>query len=217
VTFSLVARCRSTGQLGVAVATSDIAVGARVPHVAAGAGAVATQHRTDPRLGARALALLRSGCDAAETVDALVASTPDHGWRQLAVVDARGGAATFSGARVGATYAELRGEGQAVIGNMLAAEEVGPAMLETDGEPLAERLVSALEAGLAAGGERAPLRSAALLVAGSQPFALVDLRVDLDEQPVARLRELWEAYRPRVDEFVARAIDPDAVDAEAPA
>ena len=217
MTFSLVARCPGTGQLGVAVATSDIAVGARVPHVAAGAGAVATQHRTDPRLGARGLALLRSGCDAAETVDALVASTPDHGWRQLAVVDARGGAATFSGARVQATYAELRGEGRAVIGNMLAADEVGPAMLETDGEPLAERLVSALEAGLAAGGELAPLRSAALLVAGSQPFPLVDLRVDLDEQPVARLRELWEAYRPRVDEFVARALDPDAVDAGAPA
>ena len=217
MTFSLVARCRQTGQLGVAVATSDIAVGSRVPHAVAGAGAVATQHRTDPRLGARGLALLRSGCDAAETVDALVASTPHHGWRQLAVVDAQGGAATFSGERVEATYADLRGDGCAVIGNMLATDEVGPAMLEAAGEPLAERLMSALEAALAAGGELAPVRSAALLVAGSQPFPLVDLRVDLDDRPLLRLRELWDAYRPRVDEFIARALDPDAVDAEAPA
>ena len=84
-----------------------------------------------------------------------------------------------------------------------------------DGEPLAERLLRALEAGLAAGGEVAPLRSAAVLVAGRQPFPLVDLRVDLDDAPVARLRGLWDAYRPRVEEFVARALDPDRVDVQA--
>jgi uncharacterized Ntn-hydrolase superfamily protein len=215
VTFSLVARCPHTGQLGVGVATSDIAVGSRVPHAAAGVGAVATQHRTDPRLGPQALELLRSGRGAAEAVEALVASTPHRGWRQLAVVDSGGGAAIFSGERIEANFAELRGDGCAVVGNMLAGDDVGPAMLEAGGEPLAERLLRALEAGLAAGGELAPLRSAALLVAGDQPFPLVDLRVDLDQRPLARLRELWDAYRPRVDEFVARALDPDRVDAEA--
>jgi uncharacterized Ntn-hydrolase superfamily protein len=181
-------------------------------------GAIATQHRTDPRLGPRGLALLRSGCDAAATVDALVASTPQHAWRQLAVVDAAGGAATFSGDRVQRMFADLRGDGCAAIGNMLASDQVGPAVLAIaadDGEPLAERLVRALEAGLAAGGEVAPLRSAAVLVAGAQPFPLVDLRVDLDDEPVAQLRVVWDAYRPRVDEFVLRALDPDRVDAGA--
>jgi len=215
VTFTLVARCPRTAQLGIAVATSDIAVGSRVPFAESGVGAVATQHRTDPRLGPRGLALLRSGCDAAAAVEALVASTPDHAWRQLAVVDARGGVATFSGGHVEATFADLRGDGCAVIGNMLAADEVAAAMLAAAGEPLAERLVRALEAGLAAGGEVAPLRSAAVLVVGEQSFPLVDLRVDLDPEPVTRLRALWEAYRPRVDEFVRRALDPDRVGAEA--
>jgi uncharacterized Ntn-hydrolase superfamily protein len=217
VTFSLVARCERTGQVGVGVATSDIAVGSRVPHAAAGVGAIATQHRTDPRLGLRGLALLRSGCDARATVDALVASTPQHAWRQVAVVDARGGAVTFSGDGVQPIFTDLIGAGRAAIGNMLASERVGSVVLAAaadGGEPLAERLVRALEAGLDAGGEVAPLRSAAVLVAGDQPFPLVDLRVDLDDQPVARLRAVWDAYRPRVDEFVLRALDPDRVDAE---
>jgi uncharacterized Ntn-hydrolase superfamily protein len=127
VTFSLVARCERTGQVGVGVATSDIAVGSRVPHAAAGVGAIATQHRTDPRLGPRGLALLRSGCDAAATVAALVASTPHHAWRQLAVVDARGDAVTFSGDRVQPIFTDLRAGGCAAIGNMLASDRVGPA------------------------------------------------------------------------------------------
>jgi len=218
VTLSLVARCTRTGQVGVGVATSDIAVGSRVPHAAAGVGAIATQHRTDPRLGPRGLALLRSGCDAAATVGALVASTPQHAWRQLAVVDAAGGAVAFSGDRVQPIFTELTGDGRVAIGNMLASDDVGPAVLAEaadDGEPVAQRLLRALEAGLAAGGEVAPLRSAAVLVAGEQPFPLVDLLVDLDDQPVARLRMLWDAYRPRVEEFVVRALDPDRLEAEA--
>jgi uncharacterized Ntn-hydrolase superfamily protein len=218
VTFAIVARCARTGQVGVGVATSDIAVGSRVPHAVSGVGAIATQHRTDPRLGPRGLALLRSGCDAAAAVQALVVSTPQRAWRQLAVVDARGGAATFSGDRVQPIFTDLRGDGCAAIGNMLASDQVGPAVLAAagdDSEPLAERLVRAIEAGSAAGGEVAPLRSAAVLVAGEQPFPLVDLRVDLDHQPVARLRVVWDAYRPRVEEFVLRALDPDRVEAKA--
>jgi uncharacterized Ntn-hydrolase superfamily protein len=217
VTFSIIARCSRTGQVGVGVATSDIAVGSRVPHAAAGVGAIATQHRTDPRLGPRGLALLRSGCDAAAPVGKLAASTRAHAWRQLAVVDARGGAATFSGDRVQPIFTDLRGDRCAAIGNMLASDHVGPAVLAAaadDGEPLAERLVRALEARSAAGGEVVPLRSAAVLVAGEQPFPLLDLRVDLDE-PVSRLRVVWDAYRPRVEEFVLRALDPDRVEAEA--
>jgi len=217
VTFSLVTRCRRSGQLGICVATSDIAVGSRVPFAEAGVGAVATQHRTDPRLGPRGLALLRSGCDAEETVRALVASTPHRAWRQLAAVDAAGAVASFSGEHLEPRFAELHGDGCVALGNMLATDAVAPAMLGAvadDGDQLAERLVRALEAGLGAGGEESPLRSAALLVVDDQPFPLVDLRVDLDARPVERLRDLWSAYRPRAEEFVARALDPDSVAAE---
>src|ERR1700753_1105663 len=98
MTFSIAARCPTTGQFGAATATSNIAVGARVVHCAAGTGAVLTQHRTDPRLGRRGLALLASGCSAQQTVDALVASTPYAHWRQIAAVDAVGRSAAFSGA-----------------------------------------------------------------------------------------------------------------------
>src|SRR5271157_3670353 len=99
MTFSLVGRCPQTGQFGAAVSTSSIAVGSRVAFCAAGVGAVLTQHRTDPRLGPRGLGLLRSGCSAQETLDALVASTPHAQWRQLAVLDAAGNTAAYSGAR----------------------------------------------------------------------------------------------------------------------
>src|ERR1700744_6806071 len=99
MTFSIIGRCARTGQIGVAVASPSIAIGARVAYCAAGVGAVLTQHRTDPRLGPRGLELLRSGCTAQETLDALVASTPNARWRQLAVMDAAGNTAAYSGSR----------------------------------------------------------------------------------------------------------------------
>ncbi len=217
MTFSLLGRCARTGQLGAATATADIAVGARVPHARAGVGAVLTQHRTDPRLGPRGLDLLASGCDAAEAVAALAKSTAAVEWRQLAAIDTGGGTAAFSGARVEEPFAEEHGHDCIALGNVLVSKGVGSAMVaafqDAPGDQLAERLVSALEAGLAAGGERSPVRSAAVLVAGDQPFALVDLRVDDAAEPVAALRGLWEAYRPRMDEFVDRALDPDSVPA----
>jgi uncharacterized Ntn-hydrolase superfamily protein len=99
VTFSLIGRCARTGQIGAAVTTSSIAVGSRVPFCAAGIGAVLTQHRTDPGLGPRGLDLLRSGCGAEAVVAALVASTPHHAWRQIAVLDASGGRRISMGRR----------------------------------------------------------------------------------------------------------------------
>jgi uncharacterized Ntn-hydrolase superfamily protein len=217
VTFSLLGRCARTGQLGACTVTSDIAVGARVPHARASVGAVLTQHRTDPLLGIRGLELLQSGCGASTTIDALVASTSHHPWRQLAVVDSGGRTAAFSGSRVQQPYAEEHGDGCVALGNMLVSRNIGPAMTKAfaaaEQEPLAERLLRALEAGEAAGGERLPTRSAALLVVGDHLFPLVDLRIDLSERPVRDLRHAWTAYRPLVAEFLARAVDPDHADA----
>jgi uncharacterized Ntn-hydrolase superfamily protein len=213
VTFSLIGRCARTGQIGCAVSTSNISVGSRVPFARAGVGAVLTQNRTDPRLGPRGLDLLASGCSADAAMAALVASTPHIGWRQLAVMDTVGRTAAYTGARVKPHLGARQGQGCVVIGNILANDRVIPAMAEAFDvsldEPLAARLIGALEAGLAAGGEHAPVRSAALLVVASESFPLVDLRVDAADQPIAALAELWREYAPWCDEFVVRAVDPD--------
>ena len=213
MTFSLIGRCPRTGQIGTAVSTSSIAVGARVAFCSAGVGAVLTQHRTDPRLGPRGIALLRSGCSAQQTIDALVASTQYAHWRQLAVLDAEGNTAAYSGARIRPEMSEAAGQDACAIGNILANARVPAAMLlafQSDpAAPLAERLLHALEEGLAAGGESGPVRSAYLQVVERESFPLVDLRVDWHDQPIAELRALWSRYAPQSGEYLLRALDPD--------
>jgi uncharacterized Ntn-hydrolase superfamily protein len=213
MTFSLIGRCARTGQFGIAATTSSLAVGARVQFIAPRVGAVLTQHRTDPRLGPRGLALLRSGCTAAETVAALVASTPDHKWRQLAAMDSAGRTAHFHGERVKPELGAAHGRDVVAIGNILSCARVPQAMAAAFAAepdlPLAERLVRGLEAGEAAGGEHGEVRSASLLVFGEHDFALVDLRVDGDTAPIPRLRALWEEYAPVMDAYVVRVLDPD--------
>ncbi len=214
MTYSILGRCARTGQFGAAVTTSSIAVGSRVPHVAPGIGGVLTQHRTDPRLGPRGLELLRSGCSAEETMAALVASTPHHKWRQLAVLDAQGRSAHFHGAAVKPALNAVHVPDCVALGNILANDRIPAAMaaafLDSADQPLAERLVRAMEAGEAAGGEGKPVISAALVVMEKEIFPLVDLRVDLAPDAITALRTLWDAYEPSVREFVTRAVDPDA-------
>ena len=213
MTFSIAGRCPATGQFGAVTATSNIAVGARVVHCAAGTGAILTQHRTDPRLGPRGLALLRSGCSAQETVDALVSSTAHAHWRQIGVLDSAGRSAAFSGMRTRPEMSEAAGQDACAIGNILSSARVPAAMLRRFNahptDPLAERLMCALEEGLAAGGEVGPVRSAHLLVVDRECFPLVDLRVDWNDQPVAELRTLWNRYAPEMGVFTLRALDPD--------
>lgn len=214
MTFALAGHCARTGAFGVAAATCDIAVGARVAFAESGVGAVVTQHRTDPRLGPAGLALLRGGSNAATTVAALVDSTPHAAWRQIAVVDREGGTAAYSGAHVTTTACEEHGAGCVAIGNCLAASGVGLAMTEsfasTAHQPLAERLVRALEAGADAGGETLPTRSAVTLVVRDPGFSLVDLRVDDSSDPIVDLRRLWTTYRGWTSDFRQRVLDPDA-------
>ncbi|RVT97811.1 DUF1028 domain-containing protein [Rhodovarius crocodyli] len=217
MTFSLIARCARTGQLGIATTTSGIAVGSRVPWAAAHVGAVATQHRTDPRLGARGVELLRSGCTAEETVAALAASTPDHQWRQIGVVDAEGRTAFFHGARVKPRSGAVQGQGVLALGNILANDDVLPAMVAgfdaASDAPLAERLIRGLEAGEAAGGEHGAIQSAALYVVAEESFPYVDLRVDRGAAPLEELRALWKVYLPELDLYVRRAVDPESMGA----
>ena len=211
--FSLIARCPRTRQIGAVTCCSAIAIGNRIVHCAADVGAVVIQSRCDARLGARGISLLAAGSDAQATVDALVASTPHAAWRQIAVLDAAGNTAAFSGARTGPDMSEAPAQNACAIGSGLASALVPPAMLRAlfaDPDlPLAERLMRALEEGEAAGGNEVPLRSAALRVTAQPDLALVDLRVDWDPAPVAALRALWDRYAPIADDILLRAIDPD--------
>jgi uncharacterized Ntn-hydrolase superfamily protein len=215
MTYSIVARCGRTGQLGAASVTSDIAVGARVPWAAAGVGAVVTQHRTDPRLGPRMLGLLRLGATAGEAVTGAMASTGHAAWRQLAAIGTAGPGAVRTGDKVAPDgVAEVIAADHAVAGNILASPEVGRAASTAfAADPAADlslRLIAALDAGLAAGGEPDPLRSAALIVVAGQPFPLIDLRVDEHAEPLAELRRLHALYHPAIGEYVRRALSPDA-------
>ena len=215
MTFSLVGMCRRTGMFGAAVTTSSMGVGSRCPFARAGVGAVLTQHRTDPTLGPRGLDLLEAGRSAQETVDALVDGNPTIGWRQLAVIDRTGATAFFHGDRIVSIHSAAQGASSCAIGNIVHNDGVPRAMVDAfEAAPdahLAERLVCGLEAGEAAGGELKQVKSAAVLVVHEHSFPLVDLRVEFDRNPLVELRFLWEAYHPKVDYYVQRVVDPDAV------
>jgi uncharacterized Ntn-hydrolase superfamily protein len=190
-------------------------VGSRCPFAKAGVGAVLTQHRTDPQLGPHGIALLAAGQTAKQVIAALTRDNPTIGWRQLAVIDARGDTAYYHGAKIQSVHAAAQGDAVCAIGNIIRHDTIPQAMVEAfaaaSGEHLAERLLRALEAGLAAGGELKQVKSAALLVMHRQSFPLVDLRVELDPLPLTALRFLWELYRPQMELYVKRALDPDSV------
>lgn len=217
MTLSIAARCARTGTLGIAIASSSPAVAARCGHVRAGVGVVATQNVTDPRLGPRGLDLMAGGLGATAALDALCQAAPHIAFRQLAVIDANGGSAVFTGDRALGVAGATAGEGVAVAGNLLAGEEVLPALLEAFGalvaHPLGDRLVGALQAGVAKGGEAGPLRSAGLLLADAPAWPVADLRIDWQDQPVAALAALWQLWQPQMAAYVARALDPEAAPA----
>ncbi len=129
MTFSLVGRCARTGMLGAVVTTSSISVGSRCSHARAGIGAALTQHRTDPRLGPLALDLLAHGFSAPEAMQAVVAATPHRHWRQLALIDAAGRTAVYSGANVRAERGEAQGRDCAAIANIVRSASLPQAMV----------------------------------------------------------------------------------------
>lgn len=213
MTFSLVGRCARTGMLGAVVTTSSMAVGSRCSHVMAGVGAALSQHRTDPRLGALALELLRRGFSADEAMNAIIAATPHRDWRQLALIDIQGRTAAFCGANVRPERGVAHGRDCVAIANIVRSAELPQVMVRAfqsnADAPLAARLVAALAAGESAGGEFEPVTSAALLIAYMEAFPYVDLRVDDHKSPIAELGRLWAAYEPEADAYVVRAVDPE--------
>ena len=203
-TFSIVALDPETGELGIAVQSKFVAVGAVVPVAKAGVGAVATQAWANTTYGPRALALLESGKSPAEALAEITADDPRRARRQVGILDARGRGATFTGNQCHAWAGGLVGENFVCQGNILAGEDVVAAMAAafraSEGE-LGDRLIAALEAGQAAGGDARGQQSAALLVVrdgwgyGGQSDRYRDLRVDDHPAPIAELKRLHEVHR----------------------
>jgi uncharacterized Ntn-hydrolase superfamily protein len=212
MTFSIVARCAQTGMFGVAVSSSSPAVAARCAHTRAGIGAVASQNITDPALGARALDLMRLGASAAQAIDVLCGSVDFMKYRQLLVVDVRGQSAIHTGSEALGVRAEARNENVACGGNLLAAVGVPQAMvtafLTSEGH-LGDRLLIAMRAALQAGGEAGPVRSAGLQIVDKVSWPVADIRVDWTEAcPIAELSTIWDIYKPQLDAYVTRALNP---------
>jgi uncharacterized Ntn-hydrolase superfamily protein len=206
MTWSILARDAS-GAFGVAIASKFFAVGALCPHARSGAGALATQALVNPTYARPGLDLLAEGTSAAEVVRVLTTADAGGASRQLHVIDAQGRTAAHTGTACIDWCGHRAGEHYSVAGNML----VGPQVLaETAAAyersvrlPFAERLLAALEAGDAAGGDRRGKQAAALLIHSTEDYPFLDLRVDDHEEPFRELRRLYDKSLERFQPFVA--------------
>ena len=212
-TFSIIGRCERTGMLGVAIATSEMAVGSRCIHVAPGVGAIISQAASNPRLGALGLNLLRAGHAAPRVVEEMAASDQHVERRQLGALDTTGLGAARTGSATKPWHGHRVDRNVVAAGNLLVGAGVVDGMIDrfraTADRPLWERLLAALQAGKAAGGEPTGERSAGLYVVDRAPFPLVDLRVDLHPEAVSELGRLAAAYFPLVAYYAERPANPD--------
>ena len=212
MTFSLVARCAETGMFGLAISSSSPAVAARCAFARAGVGAVASQNVTDPTLGPLALDLMQSGMGSAEAIEYIKAQGKFIEYRQVLAVDAEGATAIHSGPNSLGIWTQAQGMDVASGGNMLANDFVPRAIvngfLESSGH-LGDRLIVAMRAGLAAGGEAGPLHSAGMLMVDKLAWPVAELRSDwTDDCPIENVAAAWNVYKPQMDAYVQRAIDP---------
>ena len=212
MTFSIVARSDDAALFGIAIASSSPAVAARCSHARAGIGAAATQNITDPLLGPRILEGLRCGATAAEAVAGALDSTDFGDYRQLLAIGPDGPPAHHSGMHALGMVATAGSRHAVAAGNLLANRQVPAAMIaafEAASGHFGDRLMAALGAGAAAGGEAGPVHSAGLLVVREVAWPIIDLRVDWsDADPIAELNGIWKRYAPQIDDYVRRALAP---------
>lgn len=212
MTFAIAGFCRESGQFGTAISSSSICVASRCAFVTPGKGAVLTQNVTNPDLGILGVQWLEEGLDAERVLERLREHEAYPEWRQLLVLDGEGQSAVHSGAETLGIHATRSGHDCVAGGNLLAEEAVIDALVTAfeshDGE-LAERLLAAMDAALAAGGEMGPVYSAGLKVTDRAKWPVVDLRVDWHVAPLTELRMIWDHYRPQRDTYVLRAERPD--------
>ena len=207
MTWSIIARDSATGQLGIAVATRFFAVGACVPHIAAGIGAIATQALVNPYYGIDGVKLLREGSSPREVVDALIAADDGREARQLHVMDIKGRIAAHTGTECVDWCGHIQGDGFSLAGNMLAGaavlDDTAQAFIANASLPFAQRLIVAMKAGEAAGGDKRGKQSAALVIQGEEEWSDLYLRVDDHDEPIIELRRLYDKSLERYQAFVA--------------
>lgn len=212
MTFSLVARCAKTGMFGVAISSSSPAVAARCSYARAGVGAIASQNITDPTLGVEGLDLIQSGLSAEEAITEIRSTAKHIDYRQVLIVDEQGRAVIHSGEQALGIWSEAKAENVASGGNLLANADIPQAIVDSflkSSGHLGDRLISALKDGLKAGGEAGPVHSAGLKIVDKVSWPIVDLRCDWSEEcPIENLAAAWDIYKPQMDSYVQRAIDP---------
>jgi uncharacterized Ntn-hydrolase superfamily protein len=201
MTWSIIARDDMTGQFGIAVATRFFAVGARVPHIAAGLGGIATQALVNPYYGIDGLKLLREGRSPRDIVETLIAADSGHESRQLHILDASGRVAAHTGRDCVDWCGHVEGNGYSIAGNMLAGasvlDDTAQAYIRGEKLPFAQRLIAAMRSGEAAGGDKRGRQSAALVIYGDEEWSALDLRVDDHTDPLAELERLEQVSRER--------------------
>lgn len=213
MTFSVSGRCADTGMFGIAVSSSSPCVAARCAHLRAGVGAVSTQNVTDPRLGPKGLDLMAGGLTAEEALERLIAEAPYVEYRQLALVDGAGRTAAYSGAKTLGTHSSARGDHVVAAGNMLTSTEIPRKMVAAfeaaKGRHLGDRLIAAMRAAVAAGGEEGPVHSMGLVMVDKVSWNVADLRIDWTEgDPIDECAALWERWRGEMNAYVTRALNP---------
>ncbi|MCS6028900.1 DUF1028 domain-containing protein [Klebsiella quasipneumoniae subsp. quasipneumoniae] len=213
MTLSLTARCPETGQLGIAISSSSMAVGSRCPLAAARRGG-RFPARILPcrRWGRRSSARSRRGASVEQAMKQALAEDRFREYRQVAAIDANGDTAVFSGEFTLGIGGALAGDNCVAAGNMLDSQGVIAAMVgafEAATGELASRLLAGLRAGIVAGGEAGPVHSAAVKVVDDYPWPVVDLRIDWAEaDPLTALEQLWLAWEPQMEAYITRALDP---------
>lgn len=212
MTFSLVARCADSGMFGLAISSSSPAVAARCAYTRAKIGAVCSQNVTDPRLGPRTLDLMQDGFGAAEAVEHAIAEANHIEYRQILAIDNNGQTGIYSGENSLGIWSDANGEDVISAGNLLANEDVPKAIVtafESSSGHLGDRLVAAMRAGLQAGGEAGPVHSAGMQLCDEHSWPLADLRCDWTQScPVEAVAEAWQVYKPQMEAYVQRALDP---------
>jgi uncharacterized Ntn-hydrolase superfamily protein len=218
MTWSIIARDERTGRLGIAVATKFFAVGALVPHIASGVGAIATQALVNVLYGADGLRLLSAGEPVHEVVQRLIADDQGRDHRQVHIMDASGRSAAHTGTACVSWCGHLSGDNFSLAGNMLAGRRVleatATAYAANESLPFARRLISAIQAGEAAGGDKRGKQSAALLIHGEDEWPELDLRVDDHPDPLAelvRLEAVSRQYFVHMRKFLPSRGDPAGV------
>ena len=201
MTWSIIAKDPATSRIGIIVATKFFAVGSRVPHIKTGAGAIASQAFVNPFFGPKGLDLLARGICARDAVERLTAADEGRAQRQLHIMDKTGGFAAYTGSSCIDWCGHAIHEGFSVAGNMLANGRViadsAQAYKDHANLPFARRLIAAMNAGEAAGGDSRGKQSAALLIHDDQEYSLLDLRVDDHADPLAELARLEVVARER--------------------